>query len=99
MGGWGTLRWAWRAALGELMDARAQVRRVGVNLDQAVAELHVTAARWRPMSTARTRREAAALLRRLLAAVEAGELEAEDGQGVAVVRHWEGAAVALEQTT
>lgn len=38
------------------------------------------------VTTARTRREAAALLRRLLAALEAGELAAEDGQGAAVVR-------------
>lgn len=40
--------------------------------------------------------DAAAVLRRLLDAVEAGELEAEGPLGVRVVRQLHGAAIALE---
>ena len=40
--------------------------------------------------------EAAAMLRRLLAAVDAGELEANGGRATALVRRMEGAAVAFE---
>jgi hypothetical protein len=41
-------------------------------------------------------REAAVLLRRLLAAVDAGELTVGTPRAVALVRHMEGAAVAFE---
>lgn len=41
--------------------------------------------------------EAAAMLRRLLAAVEADELEANSARATALVRRIEGAAVALEE--
>jgi hypothetical protein len=40
---------------------------------------------------------AAAMLRRVLKAVERGELVASSGQGRALVRRLEGAAVALEE--
>jgi len=41
--------------------------------------------------------EAAAMLRRLLAAVEAGELEADTPKGAVLRRHIEGAAAAWEE--
>ena len=40
--------------------------------------------------------EAAALLRRLLALIESGELDAGSGHAQAMVRRIEGAAIALE---
>jgi len=40
--------------------------------------------------------DAAAMLRRLLAAVDAGELTVGTPRGVALVRHMEGAAAAFE---
>ena len=43
--------------------------------------------------------EAAAMLRRLLDAVERGELEPGGERGVALMRRMEGAAVALETTS
>lgn len=42
---------------------------------------------------------AAAMLRRLIEAVERGELEPGGERGVALVRRMEGAAVALEATS
>lgn len=51
------------------------------------------------MVTVATRRdmsEAAALLRRLLALIDSGELDAGSGHAQAMVRRIEGAAVALE---
>ncbi len=51
------------------------------------------------VTTKTVRQEAGALLRRLLAAVEAGDLAADDPPSVALVRRLEGAAVALEQTS
>jgi len=42
-------------------------------------------------------RDAAAMVRRLLEAVERGEIEANSGQAVALVRRLEGAAVAWEE--
>jgi hypothetical protein len=44
----------------------------------------------------KTSREAAAMLRRVLEAVERGELEGESSQARALVRRIEGAVVALE---
>jgi hypothetical protein len=46
---------------------------------------------------AETLADAAAALRRLLAAVESGQLEADSATARALVRRIEGAAVALEQ--
>lgn len=42
-------------------------------------------------------REAAAMVRRLLEAVDRGELDANSGQAVALVRRLEGAALAWEK--